>query len=584
MGANDMPQPRTKKDNRHIKIFDTTLRDGQQCPGAGMTFKDNLEYARLACELRVDVLEAGFPAASHLDFEIVKTIAEQIRDYEAKPMIAALCQLREEQVIRTIESLAALIPLKLARVHMYLPVDPDLMPISLGKLSEDKKQIIQDLAKFTKIAVDAGCEVEFSPEGYSRMRNNFDFATELFRAAIQNGATVINCPDTIGGACSIEGNEYFVKKMKDHAVLMEKEFPDKNITWSTHCHNDFGLAVQNSINAVFEGPARQIEGCINGTGERAGNAALEQCIMLIKKFGSSIDPANPFYTTIDTSKLQSISDFVSEHMLPRQPHWPISGDNAAKHSSGGHTNAILKNPLAYQPFDPQAIGKKIDFSFGPFSGSNHAKSIIENFGYICSDEEKADIAQFIKDMYSERRKGITDEELLQAYFQFRAPIRVEQIEYVTNADGNQVKLHGQFFDSYGIIEGKGQDSVLSNLKNLIESKFGEFKILHQENRSESLNDQIHHISRLSITARGSRQYSGIGQDSDIHISFLKALIDAVNQAYINAYFAKSSDKSAILRRTDIIRSSSVRQASLGAQIPDSGSRRPDSHSSRKSKK
>ncbi len=535
-----MAEQRKNNDNRHIKIFDTTLRDGQQCPGAGMSFEDNIEYARLACELRVDVLEAGFPAASHLDFEIVRTIAEETRHFDHKPVVAALCQLREEQVIRTIESLVPLVASHGARVHVYLPVDPQLMPISLGKLSENKEQIVKDLARLTKMATDTGCEVEFSPEGYSRMHENFDFTTELFRAAIQNGASIINCPDTIGGACEIQGKEYFVEKMKEHAALMAKEFPDKTITWSTHCHNDFGLAVQNSMNAVFHGPARQIEGCINGTGERAGNAALEQCIMLIKEFGAIADPKNPFYTTIDTSKLQLISDFVSKHMLPRQPHWPISGDNAAKHSAGGHTNAILKNPLAYQPFDPQAIGKKIDFSFGPFSGSNHAKSIIENFGYVCDDAEKADIAQFIKDSYSERRKGITEDELLRAYFQFRAPMRIEKIDCSKTDKGTKVILHGQFFDSYGITEEEhdGQDSALDGVKELIESKFGTFKILHHESRSEIIDNQTYSISRISI-ADQNQQYSGAGQDRDIKISAIRALIDAVNQAHIDAHYSSA---------------------------------------------
>lgn len=540
-----MPQQNITKDSRHIKIFDTTLRDGQQCPGAGMSFENNLEYARLACDLHVDVLEAGFPAASHLDFEIVKTIAEEVKHLEYKPVVAALCQLREEQVIRTMESLISLVPLNRARVHMYLPVDPDLMPVSLGKLSEDKSQIIKDLAKLTKIAVDAGYQVEFSPEGYSRMRENFDFTTDLIRAAVQNGATIINCPDTIGGAYDIQGEDYFVEKMKKHAAIVKEEFPDKAITWSTHCHNDFGLAVQNSMNAIFRGPATQIEGCINGTGERAGNAALEQCIMLIKNFGASADPINPYFTTINISKLQAISDFVSKYMLPRQPHWPISGDNAAKHSSGGHTNAILKNPLAYQPFDPEAIGKKIDFAFGPFSGSNHAKSIIETFGYLCGDEEKSEIAQFIKDSYSERRKGITEEELLKAYLQFRTPIRIEQINY--NAHSNEIKLHGQFFDSYGLIEEKGQDSVLANLKKLIENKFGEFKILHHENKSDSTDNQTYTVSRISIIVPDNLHYTGIGKDPDINISSVRALIDAINQAYINIHFSKSSQKSAILK-------------------------------------
>jgi 2-isopropylmalate synthase len=546
MGANDMPKQRTKENSHHIKIFDTTLRDGQQCPGAGMTFDNNIEYARLACDLHVDVLEAGFPAASHLDFEIVKTIADEIIHFDYQPVVAALCQLREEQVVRTIEALAPLIPLHRARLHVYLAVDPELMPLSLGKLSENKAQIVNDLARLIKLSVDAGCEVEFSPEGYSRMRGNFDFTTELFRAAVQNGVSVINCPDTIGGACAIQGKEYFVEKMKEHAALMAKEFPDKNITWSTHCHNDFGLAVQNSINAVFNGPARQIEGCINGTGERAGNAALEQCIMLIKQFGADADPENPFYTTIDISKLQTISDFVSKNMLPRQPHWPISGDNAAKHSSGGHTNAILKNPLAYQPFDPQAIGKTIGFSFGPFSGSNHAQSIIEGCGYICTDAEKAEIAQFIKDRYAQRRKGITDPELLSAYFEFRAPMRIERIDYFKEKSGVKIALHGQFFDSYGITEKEcdSADSLPNTIKSLIESKFVPFEIVDQESSSESTNDPESHICRVSIKPQGDRQYSGLGVDKDIKIANIRALIEAVNHAYVLTNFSKRSKNSA----------------------------------------
>ncbi len=412
----------TKKlseNKNHIRVFDTTLRDGQQCPGAGMSFERNLEYARLACELHVDVLEAGFPSASHLDFEIVHSIAEEIAHLDYKPVVAALCQMREEQVLRTIESLRPLIPLGLARLHVYLAVAPELMPISLGDLSQHYNQMIAGLYKLTKLAVDSGCQVEFSPEGYSRMRANFDFTTELFRAAVDAGATVINCPDTIGGASEWQGKEYFVEKMKNHAQIINKEFPNNNIIWSTHCHNDFGLAVQNTLNAVFNGPARQIEGCINGIGERAGNAALEQCIMLIEQFGEQVNQDEPFYTNIVTEKLQEISDFVSEYMLPRQPHYPITGENAAKHSSGGHTNAILKNPRAYQPFDPKKIGKEISFLFGPMSGGNHAKAIIEKFGYICTDDEKSEITQYIKDYYRQRRKGITDEELIECYLKYR---------------------------------------------------------------------------------------------------------------------------------------------------------------------
>lgn len=526
---------------RQVKVFDTTLRDGQQCPGAGMDFEQNIQYARLASMLRVDILEAGFPSASSTDFRIVQTIAEEMVQMEHTPIIAALCQLREEQVIKTIESLRPAISHGKARLHTYVPVDPELMPASLGRNADNKGGIANDVYRLIAMAVAAGMEVQFSPEGYSRMRENFDFTTELIRAAVAAGATIINCPDTIGGACSLEGDEYFVAKMRKHAEIIEREFPEKTITWSVHCHNDLGLAVPNTINGVYDGPARQIEGCINGIGERAGNASLEQCIMIIRQFAQRFgrDGEEALYTGIATERIQAISDFVNQHMLPRQPHWPVSGDNAARHSSGGHTNAILKNPMAYQPFDPTDIGKRITMLFGPLSGGNHAKSIIEEYGYVCDDTEKAAIAQHIKDKFSERRKGITDEELMQAYFEYRQPISIERIDYGKSANRATVRLHGRFFDRQGEIQEEhlGKDSALAAVKRAIEEKFGFIEILFHQSRSEGAGINANSRSRLSITAANGKQYEGEGVDQDIEVSAMRALIDATNRAYIDQRFS-----------------------------------------------
>jgi 2-isopropylmalate synthase len=534
------PKKEMEKSKSHIKIFDTTLRDGQQCPGAGMSFQHNLEYARLACLLKVDVLEAGFPASSKLDFEIVRAIADEAAFQENPPVIAALCQLREEQFTSTIEALLPLIKRNKARLHTYVPVDPELMLASLGKKASDKEQITSDVHRLICLAVGEGLEVQFSPEGYSRMRENFDFTTELIRAAVQAGATVINCPDTIGGACVYEGANYFVAKMNQHARIIENEFPEKQLTWSVHCHNDLGLAVQNSINAVMQGPARQIEGCINGIGERAGNAALEQCIMLLKCFGSASAQDEPFHTTVVAEKLQSVSDFVSQHMLPRQPHWPVCGDNAAKHSSGGHTNAVLKNPLVYQPFDPRDTGQNITFLFGPLSGGNHAKSIIESCGFVCADSEKAEIAQFIKDSYPQRRKGITDTELMQTYFKFRAPIQVDSIDYAKEGKCSTVKLHGTFFGQSGVIEEthEGMDSALAAVKKLAEKYFVSIQILSHRSHSDGAGYDAQSISEIVISDPNNVKYVGKGKDQDIEISAIKALIDAVNTMYIQEHFAQ----------------------------------------------
>ncbi|MBS1999789.1 MAG: 2-isopropylmalate synthase [Cyanobacteria bacterium SZAS LIN-2] len=527
------------RNNKHVKIFDTTLRDGQQCPGAGMSFEQNLQYARLACALRVDVLEAGFPSASKLDFDIVDAICRDIASFDYKPVIAGLCQLREEQVIRTIESLQALVPFQKARLHTYVPVDPELMPASLGSMANDKGRIVDDLYRLTVMAVEAGMEVQFSPEGYSRIGKNFDFVTELIRAAIAGGARVINCPDTIGGAAIWEGEDYFVKKMSKHAAIMKAEFPNHDITWSVHCHNDFGLAVQNSVNAVMDGPATQIEGCINGIGERAGNAALEQCIMIIKHFSQTADKNEPYFTTVCTDKLQEVSDFVSTHMLPRQPHWPVSGDNAAKHSSGGHTNAILKNPMAYQPFDPKEIGKKISFLFGPLSGGNHAKSIIEASGFVCADSEKAEIAQYVKNQYPQRRKGITDSELMESYMQFRAPINIELIEYSKQSGKATVKLTGTIFGDNDTVEEEmpGKDSALAAVKRALEKRFGTIQILSHRSQSDSIGIDACSVSEIQIIDDQGNQYMGKSVDHDIEISAIKALIDAVNRSYVVRNFS-----------------------------------------------
>lgn len=525
--------------NNQIFIFDTTLRDGQQSPGAGMTLKDNLGYAELANLLQVDVLEAGFPAASSTDFSIVNTIAKNMADKKSSMIIAALCQLREEQFHRTMEALQPSLTINKARLHTYVPVDPNLMEASLGKLAENKPKIVAELYRLITLAVKEGYEVEFSPEGYSRLQHNFDFVTDLIRAAVSAGANVINCPDTIGGAARIEKEKYFVKNMLKHAEIINTEFPNNPIIWSAHCHNDFGLALDNSINAVFEGPARQIEGCINGVGERAGNVSLEQCIMYIKQFGNYLDKENPFFTNIRFEYLKPISDFVANKMLPRQLHSPIVGDNATRHSSGGHTNAILKNPLAYQPFDPIEIGSEISFVFGPLSGSNHAKQIIETHGFRCSDDEKTAIAQAIKNYYPDRRKGITDIELMHAYHHYRAPIRVTDISYAKSGrNHSMLTLSGNFFDKEMVeIQSVGANSALAALGQAIDKYFPNISIIDYRSNScdgETINAKCY--SKIIIKTADENQFIGEAIDEDIEIAALMAYINAINQAFITLHY------------------------------------------------
>jgi 2-isopropylmalate synthase len=355
---------------------------------------------------------------------------------------------------------------------------------------------------------------------------------------VQAGALVINCPDTIGSACSVQGNEYFVQKMAHQAALIRKEFPDRSIIWSAHCHNDFGLATQNSLNAVFDGPARQVEGCINGIGERAGNVALEQVVMAIRHFGALANPSFPYFTNVHTEHFGEICEFVSRHMLPVQPHWPVSGRNAMRHSAGGHTNAILKNPLIYQPFDPKEVGKEISLVFGPLSGGNHSQSIVRSFGYDVKDDEKHEIAQYIKDRYQDRRKGVTDEEVLSAYIEYRSPIHIDEIDYSRSKSRSFVLLKGRFFEIEGEMTEthEGQDSALAALKKAIDVRFPGLEIQSHKSSSDGEGIAALSISKIILTDSGGDLFEGTGEDRDIEISAMKALISAVNRAFVDSRF------------------------------------------------
>ena len=521
-----------------IHIFDTTLRDGQQSPGAGMSFDDNIKYADLADKLNIDVLEAGFPSASNTDFEIVNTISKKMAERGSNMIIAGLCQLRPKQVEITMDSLRPSLAGGNARVHMYLPVDQNLAVASLGS-KNDFEQNIKNVYSMVKMAADEGFEVEFTPEGYSRLGDSFDYVSDVIRAAVSAGATIINCADTIGGACEREGEEYFVKNMIKHAEIIKTEFPDKNIIWSSHCHNDLGLALENSMNAVFDGPALQVEGCINGVGERAGNASIEQCVMFINLFGKQKDIE--YYNDVNIEGFKEISDFIGDKMLPRQPHSPITGLNSARHTSGGHTNAILNNPLAYQPFDPKSVGSEVSFVFGPLSGGNHAKKIIEENGYICDDKEKAMMAQSIKDMYSDRRKGITDDELVNAYKKLRAPINVTSIDYGKINGKTKVSLRGDFFGNTDYeISDTGDNSSLSTLLKGIQLNIPEITITDYYSKSLK-DDGINSKSQTTIAIKydaNSPIVEGVAIDQDIELSSLKALIVATNKTYVETNYRK----------------------------------------------
>ncbi len=518
-----------------VIIFDTTLRDWQQCPWAWMSFENNIEYARLAKLLWVDILEAWFPSASKLDFDIVSKISEKFWGKGSKMKICWLCQLREQQVDITIDALKHATKYWNSILHVYLPVDPILLKASLWEKSKDKKKLIQSVYNLIKKATTKWVEIEFTPEWYSRLWINFDFTTHVIKAAIQWWATTINCPDTIWWASRYEWKKYFLENIIKHKKIIDKTFPDNKVIWSCHNHNDLWLATDNSINSVFNWPVRQIEVCVNAVWERAWNASLEQCVMIINNFWKQDN--NHFYTNINLKHLKEISDYVDRHMLNRQFHFPITWDNSARHSSWWHTNAILKNPLVYQPFDPKTVWSSISFIFGPLSWSNHAKDIIIKHWYKCSESEKTIIAQFIKEFYSDRRKWITDHEVLQWYFEFRKGIKIDEYKYSKDKWWSLIELNWKFFNKSIVKQAcKWKDSALAALLNAINKIYSWIKI--QNYKSESIWAWIDAKSQSSIRIEDNwwNIYVWIWSDEDIEISAFKALINAVNKSYIDTNF------------------------------------------------
>jgi len=521
----------------NISIFDTTLREGQSCPGAGMSLKKNLEYAHLAARFGVNVLEVGFPSASTVDFDTVSVVTKELASSATTPTIAALSPLLQRDIDRTLEALAPAIAYRSARLHLYMPIDLHLLAIATEEPRQSSEQVLKKLDESISRAFKDGIEVQFSPQGYTQSEGNEPFLEELIRTAVGAGASVINCPDTLGVAHPFQEEKYFVHLMNHHAAVIRNEFPDRDIVWSTHCHNDFGLALVNTLAAVFQGPVRQVQGCMNGIGERAGNAPLEQLAVALKHF---VEPSGRrrFRTTAKLCYIQQISNFVSEHMLLRQPHWPISGENAARYSAREQADAYLENVPAYHPFNPEETGNKVSLLFNHQSGGTHAQSIVHTAGFMCNDEERQPLSDYVKSQYQERRKGITDAEVIKAYFEYRKPIQIEHFEYSKTAGHANLKMSGVFFNENGNFEysSNGQDSVLAVLKEAIDEHLPGYSILSHQSQSEGKDISAQSISRIIIVDSTGVEFIGIGSDRDIEIAALRALIDAVNYAYIECHF------------------------------------------------
>jgi 2-isopropylmalate synthase len=372
-----------------IAVFDTTLRDGEQSPGCSMNLQEKVRMAQQLEALGVDVIEAGFPISSEGDFAAVSAVAAECRTVT----VAALCRTAEADVLR---AAAALKHAARPRIHTFVATSDLHLEY---KLKKTRAEVIAMTRQAVTLARECAEEVEFSAEDATR--SDVDYLCEVFATAIAAGATIINVPDTVGYTMPVEFAR-LVRRVREQVV------GDRDVTISVHCHDDLGLAVANSLAAIDAG-ARQVECTINGIGERAGNASLEEIAMALKVRADQL----PFETGIRSEQLYPASQLLSSLIAcPVQPNKAIVGRNAFAHEAGIHQHGVLSNPLCYEIMTPESVGVPANnLVLGKHSGRHALALRYEDLGYVMQpDEVDAVYARFTS--LADRKKRIYDQDLI----------------------------------------------------------------------------------------------------------------------------------------------------------------------------
>jgi 2-isopropylmalate synthase len=377
-----MPQNR-------VSIFDTTLRDGEQSPGCSMNLREKVRMAMKLQDLGVDIIEAGFPIASEGDYAAVKAVAAQCR----RVTVAALCRTAEQDVARAAEALKdAAHP----RIHTFCATSDIHLE---HKLKKSHSEVIDMTRAAVRQARNYAEDVEFSAEDATR--SDINYLCEVLEAAVDAGASVLNVPDTVGYTTPVEYT-HLVQQVRERVVR------DRDVTISVHCHNDLGLAVANSL-AAIEAGARQVECTVNGIGERAGNASLEEIVMALHVRADRL----PYATNIKTTELYPTSQMLSSIVgIDVQPNKAIVGRNAFAHEAGIHQHGVINNPLCYEIMTPESVGVPANsLVLGKHSG-RHALSLrYTELGYdVTPAELEAAYARFTN--LADKKKRIYDQDLI----------------------------------------------------------------------------------------------------------------------------------------------------------------------------
>ena len=495
---------------RIVKIFDTTLRDGEQCPGASMNREEKVTVARQLAKLNVDIIEAGFPMASEDDFEAVQTIAKEVKG----PVIAGLARAKEADIDRAWDALKSA---ERARIHTFLATSPIHMRY---KLKMDEKQVLESAVAAVKRAKRYTEDVEFSPEDATR--SDYDFLFRVLEAAIRAGATTLNIPDTVGYAIPEEFGQLIEAIMNrvagiEHAVV------------SVHCHNDLGLAVANSIAAIAHG-AGQVECTINGLGERGGNASLEEIVMALRVRKSFFE----IETRIVTEEIYKTSRLVSGVTgITVQPNKAIVGVNAFAHESGIHQDGILKDKRTYEIMTPQTVGlTEHKLVLGKHSGRHAFRKKLEEMGYELSptELEKAferfkHLADQKKEVYEEDLDAIIAEEVYRIPETYKLTrLHIESGSDVTPTATVELEVDGKTMKSAG--QGDGPVDAAYRIIAAItqtQSRLLTYSVASITGGTDALGD---------VTVRleeSGRTVIGHGADTDIIVASARAYLNALNK-------------------------------------------------------
>ncbi|MCS5550718.1 MAG: 2-isopropylmalate synthase [Gammaproteobacteria bacterium] len=493
-------------------IFDTTLRDGEQSPGASMTKDEKLRIAKALEKMHVDIIEAGFPIASPGDFEAVKSVSELITE----STVCALARALNKDIDCAAEALK---PAKSFRIHTFLATSPIHMR---EKLRMDPEQVIENAVKAVKRAGKYTDNIEFSPEDAGR--SEFDFLCRVIEAVINAGATTINIPDTVGYNLP----QYFGELVGN---LIENIPNSDKAVFSVHCHNDLGLAVGNSLAAVLNG-ARQVECTINGLGERAGNAALEEVVMTVRtrKDVFSCD------TKLDTRQIVHCSRLVSTITgFPVQPNKAIVGANAFAHESGIHQDGVLKSRETYEIMRAEDVGWNANrMVLGKHSGRNAFRTRLEELGISFEKEEElnAVFSQF-KEL-ADKKHEIYDDDLqalVSDSIQGNADERIKLISLKVGIETGikpkaQVTLSIDGEQKHADAEGGGPvDATYKAIESMVGSGCN-LQLYSVNNITDGTDSQGEVTVRID---KGGRIVNGLGSDTDIVIASAKAYINALNK-------------------------------------------------------